>query len=52
MMDKKQYQKPVVTRVELKIKNALLATCHSSPTTFDPRQGPVTCSASVGCYNP
>ncbi len=52
MMDKKQYQKPVVTRVELKIKNALLATCNRSPSIMDPKIGPVPCSASIGCYNP
>lgn len=49
-MNKKPYVKPVVTRVELKIKNAILATCNASPTIMDPKQGPVACSFTTGCY--
>ena len=51
-MIKKQYQKPVVTKVELKIKTAVLATCNQSPTIMDPKEGPLPCSAATGCYIP
>ncbi len=51
-MNKKPYAAPVVIRVELKIKNAILATCNQSPTIMDPKLGPVPCSAETGCYIP
>ncbi len=51
-MNKKTYAKPIVTRVELTIKSAILAVCNQSPTIMDPRLGPVACSVETGCYNP
>lgn len=51
-MNKKTYVKPVVTKVELTIKNAILATCNQSPTIMDPKIAPVPCSAETGCYLP
>ena len=51
-MNKKAYAAPLVTKVELKIKNAILATCHQSPTFQDPNVGPVACSVATGCYDP
>lgn len=51
-MNKKTYAAPLVTKVELKIKNAILATCHQSPTVTDPQVGPIACSVATGCYDP
>ncbi len=51
-MIKKPYVTPAIKRVELKIKNAILATCNQSPTNMDPKIGPNVCSALTGCYNP
>ncbi len=51
-MNKKTYVKPVVKRVDLKIKNSILAVCNASPTIMDPKIGPVPCSAETGCYLP
>lgn len=48
-MEKKPYQAPVVKKVKLEVKNAVLAVCHASPN-MDP-QGPLPCSLTVGCYN-
>lgn len=51
-MNKKTYAAPVVTKVELKIQNAILAVCHSSATTMDPRTGSAPCSVAINCFNP
>lgn len=51
-MIKKKYEKPSVTKVELKIKHSLLASCNNSPTIMDPKIGPIPCAAETGCYNP
>ena len=48
-MNKKPYQKPTIQKVRLSIKDAILATCHSSPnlTPKDP-----DCAVATGCYQP
>jgi len=51
-MNKKTYVAPVVKRVDLNIKNAILAACHQSPTYTDPQEGPAPCAAVANCYNP
>jgi len=52
-MEKKQYTAPVVRKVRLEIKNAVLATCNSSPLYMSPKD-PVTgepCNLNPGCFN-
>ena len=49
-MNKKPYSAPVVKIVQLKVMNAILAVCHTSAVTFDPRINTVPCSAATGCY--
>lgn len=51
-MNKKTYVAPVVKRVELEVKSAILAVCHTSAVTMDPQLGPTPCSISLSCYNP
>jgi len=51
-MNKKSYVKPIVTKVELTIKSAILATCNQSPTIMDPKISDTPCSAMTGCYDP
>jgi len=48
-MNKKPYKAPVVKKVHLEIKNAVLSICHSS-LVADPL-GDVGCR-STGCFNP
>jgi hypothetical protein len=53
-MNKKQYQKPVVKKVRLVMKNAVLADCHSSPN-LTPRDDPTPgagCLVNPACYTP
>jgi len=49
MNKKKLYSKPEVKRVKLKINNAILATCHSSPNVTPIEGG--GCAIS-GCWTP
>jgi hypothetical protein len=49
-MKKKPYQAPVVRKVHLEIKNAVLGNCHSS-TNMDPATGP-GCTLVTGCWAP
>lgn len=51
-MNKKPYQAPQVKKVKLQVKNAILAVCHSSPLTSDPRSGEVPCAIITACYDP
>jgi hypothetical protein len=52
-MNKKPYEAPIVTKVKLEVKNAVLSICH---TSYDntPRIGGVTaqCNLPGGCMNP
>ena len=48
---KTTYEPPIVNKVRLEIKNAVLANCHSSPN-ITPKSGTIQCSVSTGCYNP
>lgn len=53
IMNKKPYEAPIVTKVKLEVKNAVLSICH---TSYDntPRIGGVTaqCNLPGGCMNP
>jgi len=50
-MNKKQYTSPVVNKVKLVSKNAILGFCHSSPNLF-PKVTGVWCQAAAGgCAN-
>jgi hypothetical protein len=53
-MKKKNYQAPKVERVQLKVSNAILADCHSSPNMQPANAGgiPGPCLMSTGCYTP
>lgn len=48
-MNKKPYEAPKVKKVKLEVKNAILATCHSSPSMT-----PATVDSCLltGCLNP
>jgi len=48
-MNKKTYVMPIVQKVKLSLRDAILATCHSSPnmTPAEP-----DCQYSVACFNP
>jgi len=48
-MNKKRYEAPVLKKVRLVVKNAILAQCHDSPV-MDPK-GIAPCSQTPGCYN-
>jgi len=51
-MEKRNYQKPEIVRVQLVVKNAILAVCHSSPLGLSPKEEPANnCQMTVGCYN-
>jgi len=50
-MNKKRYEAPVLKKVRLVVKNAVLGGCHSSPN-LDPKEGGIACSTLTGCYNP
>lgn len=48
-MNKKQYTTPVITKVKLVSKNAVLGFCHSSPNLF-PKDSQIWCQTAVtGC---
>ena len=49
-MNKKPYKAPVVKKVHLEIKNAVLSICHSS-LVADPLGAEGGCRITV-CYNP
>lgn len=52
-MSKKTYQTPKVERVQLKITNAILAVCHSSPTMTPAGGLPGSCSVGASaCFSP
>jgi len=52
-MQKKDYTAPKITKVNLNLKNAILAVCHSSPLALSPKEAPVNdCRFATGCYNP
>jgi hypothetical protein len=46
-MNKKPYEAPVVKKVSLEIKNAVLGVCHTS-TALDPMDGP--CRLTTACF--
>lgn len=55
--EKRHYEAPKVQKVRLVLKNAVLGTCHSSPT-LTPQQGDgfgggvITCSqVPIGCWD-
>ncbi|MEA4931857.1 MAG: hypothetical protein VB026_09805 [Anaerolineaceae bacterium] len=50
-MNKKQYSSPVVNKVKLVSKNAILGFCHSSPNLF-PKDSLVACNGLGGCSTP
>ena len=50
-MNKKQYSSPVVNKVKLVSKNAILGFCHSSPNLF-PKDSSVACYGLGGCSTP
>lgn len=51
-MNKKQYTQPVVIKVKLASKNAILGFCHSSPNLF-PKDSPTFCQFPLtGCTTP
>ena len=50
-MNKKQYSSPVVNKVKLVSKNAILGFCHSSPNLF-PKDSLVECNGLGGCSTP
>lgn len=50
-MNKKQYTTPVVNKVKLVVKNAMLGFCHSSPNLF-PKDSNIWCQNQSGCSNP
>ncbi|HOE35415.1 MAG TPA: hypothetical protein PKX65_06685 [Anaerolineaceae bacterium] len=45
-MNKKPYTPPVISKVILKSKNAILGFCHSSPNMFPKSQ--LGCTSQVG----
>ena len=47
-MNKKPYKAPVVKKVKLEIKDAILAVCHSSTITTP--KGSSTCEITPRCY--
>lgn len=52
-MDKRTYSAPQIREVKLEIKNSILAVCHQSTVTMDPKIADgVPCSLEVGCYIP
>ena len=48
MKDRKPYKAPVVKKVHLVVKNAVLGICHASPNQ-DPK-GLLGCQREVACY--
>lgn len=46
-MNKKLYEKPIIKKVKLDIKNAVLAVCHSST---DGGEFPICREQNVTCY--
>ena len=52
-MDKKAYVAPVVKKVRLEIKNAVLAVCNQSPTYMAPKDiyNNIPCQGVPGCYD-
>lgn len=46
-MDKKNYTAPMVNKVSLEVKNAVLGFCHSSPNMF-PNDELGVCGAQPG----
>jgi len=49
-MNKKPYEAPTVKKVKLVIQNAVLASCHVSPTNVI--KGVASCAVTANCYNP
>ena len=51
-MKKKTYEAPVVKKVHLVLKNAVLAVCHTSPI-LTPRNDfpPSPCIQNAGCFD-
>ncbi len=41
-MNKKPYEAPIVKKVRLEVRNAVLAVCHSSPN-LSPKVGAIAC---------
>jgi len=52
-MEKKPYAAPVVKKVRLDIKNAVLAVCNSSPNFMDPKDSynNLSCKQVPNCYS-
>jgi hypothetical protein len=49
-MNKKPYEAPIVKKVRLEVRNAVLAICYSS-TNSSPKNDPFPCNAAQHCYN-
>lgn len=53
-MNKRQYEAPKVVKVNLLVKTAILAVCHTSPSTT-PRipeaPGGTPCNVTPGCFS-
>ena len=50
-MDKKNYTAPMVNKVSLEVKNAVLGFCHSSPNFF-PKEEPFGACGAQAIGNP
>jgi hypothetical protein len=48
---KKAYEAPEVRRVNLVVKSAVLAVCHTSPN-MTAKNGAIDCAVITGCYTP
>jgi len=50
-MNKKRYEAPMVRRVRLVVKDAILGNCHSSPN-LTPKSATSCSTTPTGCWNP
>ncbi len=48
---KKKYSRPIINKVKLVTKNAILGVCHSSPNVF-PKDPEIGCQLPAGCSDP
>jgi hypothetical protein len=48
-MNKKPYTAPIVKKVRLEVKNAVLAVCHTSPQNVR-KLGLAGCNVTINCY--
>lgn len=51
-MNKRQYEAPKVVKVNLLVKTAILAVCHTSPSATPRFGGPggTRCNLTPGCF--